>query len=72
MFVCNLFNDAVSVSDCITSNEWMVVNSELERTQKEAGLTIFEALFRNLPGGTDENHERKRYRSVHTLQRRII
>jgi hypothetical protein len=27
----NLFNDAVSNSDCRASNDWIIVNNELER-----------------------------------------
>jgi hypothetical protein len=34
--VCSLFNDVFSISDCIASNERMMVNNELERMRKEA------------------------------------
>jgi hypothetical protein len=33
-FIFGLFNDAVSNSGCIASNDWIAVNSELERIRK--------------------------------------
>jgi hypothetical protein len=35
LFTYSLFNDAVSISDYIASNERMIVNNELERMWKE-------------------------------------
>jgi hypothetical protein len=48
----SLFNDAVSISDCVVLNDRM--NNELVRMQKEATTVYFESkhLFR----GTEENH----------------
>jgi hypothetical protein len=39
-FVCNYFNDAVSNTNCIVLNDWMMSN-ELERLWKEARLVLF-------------------------------
>jgi hypothetical protein len=36
----------------------MTVSNELERMWKEAVLAEFKAIFRYLPGGTEENHEK--------------
>jgi len=38
-------NDAVSNSDCITLNDWIVVNIELERAWKEAVFAQFKTLL---------------------------
>jgi hypothetical protein len=38
LFICSLFNNIDSDSGCITANDRMVVNSEFERMQKEAGM----------------------------------
>jgi hypothetical protein len=35
-FRCSLFNDTDGNSGYTASNEWMVVNNELEKTSKEA------------------------------------
>jgi hypothetical protein len=39
LFVCALFYDAISNSDNTASNDWMVVNNELEGMWKEAVVT---------------------------------
>jgi hypothetical protein len=49
-FFC-LFNTSLNVSDCIAPNDWMVVNSELQRMWKEAVMAQFEILSRNLLKG---------------------
>jgi hypothetical protein len=36
----------------------MIVNNKLQRMWKEAGVVYFKELSRNLPGGTEENHEK--------------
>jgi hypothetical protein len=36
LFAYSLFNDAFRSSDCIASNDRMIVNNELERAWKEA------------------------------------
>lgn len=35
VIVCSLFNDALN-SDCISSNEWMIISNKLEGMWKEA------------------------------------
>jgi hypothetical protein len=35
-FTCSLINNAVSNSDYTASNNWMIVNNDVERTAKEA------------------------------------
>jgi hypothetical protein len=54
-YSCGLFNDAVSSSDCIASNDRM--NNELEKIWKEGIVAKFMAIPRNLRGGTEENHK---------------
>jgi hypothetical protein len=34
----------------------MIVNDELGRMQKEAGIAYFRAISQHLPGGTGKNH----------------
>jgi hypothetical protein len=48
---CGLFNDAVGSSDYIVSNDRM--NSDLERTWKDAIVVEFKVLSRHLPGETE-------------------
>jgi hypothetical protein len=36
LFICGLFNDAASNSNCMASNDRIIVNNELERIWKEA------------------------------------
>jgi hypothetical protein len=55
LFVCGLFNNAVSSSDYIASNNMMV--NELERIWKEAVMVYFKLLSWHLRGGTEENNE---------------
>jgi hypothetical protein len=52
-----LFNDAVSSSDCITSNDKMIVNNELGRIRKEAAVAYFGVLSLQLTVATEQNHE---------------
>jgi hypothetical protein len=35
LFICGLFNDAVSSSDTVASGDKVIMNDELERTGKE-------------------------------------
>jgi hypothetical protein len=53
--VCGLFKDAASRSGYTQRRMigWLI-NNELEKDWKEA----FMVLFRNLPRGTEENHEK--------------
>jgi hypothetical protein len=57
LFICGLFNDTVSSSDYIASNDRVITNNEQERIWKEAVVTYCKVLSRHLPGGTEENHE---------------
>jgi hypothetical protein len=51
----SLFNDAFSSSDYIASNERTIVNNI-----NWEGCGRKKVLSRNLPGGTEENHEKPR------------
>jgi hypothetical protein len=53
--VRDLFNDAVSISDYIASNDGIIIN-ELEISWKKAIVTQFKAVSQPLPGGAEENH----------------
>jgi hypothetical protein len=50
-FICNLFNGCVGYTDCrlIASNDWMIVNNELERIRKEAAIAYLVRWRRNIP-----------------------
>jgi hypothetical protein len=50
-YVCNVFNDAVSSSNCILPNDWVTVNNKLEKAWKEVVLSLFEVPSQNLPQG---------------------
>jgi hypothetical protein len=48
----------MSVTDNYTaSNNWMSVNSELERMCEGMGMASFKILFRHGPANTEENHK---------------
>jgi hypothetical protein len=49
MFVCSLFNDAVSNSGNIASNDSMTVNDELGGAQKQMIVIKFKVLWRMDP-----------------------
>lgn len=51
LFVCTMLSVN---SDCIASDDWMVVNSELARIWKKALVAKFEVLFWNLSGWSEE------------------
>jgi hypothetical protein len=36
----------------------LLMNNELDRTWKEAAMDQLKVLFRNFPGGIEENHEK--------------
>jgi hypothetical protein len=57
-FMHRLFNDAVSSSDCITSNDKMIVSNELGRIRKEAAVAYFGVLSLQLTVATEQNHEK--------------
>jgi hypothetical protein len=44
-----LFNDIDGNSGYTASNDWTVVNNQLERTSKETVITEFKVPFRHLP-----------------------
>jgi hypothetical protein len=44
--------------DYVASNDWMMVNNELERISEEAVVISFKVLSRHLPGSTEEYHEK--------------
>jgi hypothetical protein len=52
-YIIYLFKD-VSNSDCTPSNDWMPVNIELERMWKEAVVTEFKVLSRDVPEGLNK------------------
>jgi hypothetical protein len=58
LFLYGLLKEAITLSDYIASKDKMV--SELERIWKEAVVTYFRELCRNLTGGTVENHKKSR------------
>jgi hypothetical protein len=39
LFICSLFSDAVSNSDCVETNDWMVANIEMERMWRKVVMT---------------------------------
>jgi hypothetical protein len=49
-----LFNDAVSNSDYIASNEWVVVNNGFERMWKEAAAAYLKVESGKFPSETEE------------------
>lgn len=49
------FNEAISSSNYIESNEKMIANNVLERIWKEAVVAAFGVLSRYLPAVTEEN-----------------
>jgi len=54
-FVYSVCSYAASSSDCIASNDTMiVVSDEFERMKKE----VFTAYFKVLQSGTEENHKK--------------
>jgi hypothetical protein len=50
-----LLNDSIRESDWIAQDDWMTVNTEMERTRKEVVVAQF--LLLHLHGETDENYE---------------
>jgi hypothetical protein len=52
VFTCSLFSNAVRISDCVTLNDWMTVNNELARMQKEEVMALSEILSWLFPGET--------------------
>jgi hypothetical protein len=57
LFVCGLFNDAVSTSYCIAFKTGLLMKNEWEGMSKDACMAYFKVLHQNLPGETGENHE---------------
>jgi hypothetical protein len=55
---CSLCNDTLSESDRIVSNEWMVMNKELEWMWKKAVLAWLKLVLRPSCGITEENQEK--------------
>jgi hypothetical protein len=55
---CSLLNDTASNSGYIMLNDWMTVNNELERIEKEAFMAQCKVLCCHLPGGTEKRHEK--------------
>lgn len=45
------------IQDFIASNEWLVVDTELERMWKEVVVAYLKVLSRNLLAETEENHK---------------
>jgi hypothetical protein len=61
----SLRTSIVSVlTDYIVSNNWMIMNNELEGVWKEAVIAQFEALSLYLPEATEERREKTSVRSV--------
>jgi hypothetical protein len=50
LFIRGKYNDAISNSGCIKSNEW----DELRRICKEAVVVLFKIITLYLPGGTEK------------------
>jgi hypothetical protein len=50
-----VFNDSLSSSEYITSNDRMIIDNEL--IWKEAGMAEFMVLSRQFPGRSEENQE---------------
>jgi hypothetical protein len=53
LFMCSIFNDAVSNSGYIAFNEWLLVNDEMEWMWKEAIVAYFMIQFQHLAGDTE-------------------
>jgi hypothetical protein len=58
LFISDFFNDAVTSSDNVASNDRMISEYELERIWKEAAMTYFKVLSWHLSGGTEENDDK--------------
>jgi hypothetical protein len=54
--VYSLFKDTVTQN--IASNDWMIINYELEKMLKEVVTGKFTVLSWHLPGGTEEKHNK--------------
>ena len=59
LFICSLFNDAVSKPGHTVSKDQMVANKEMERRWKQEVVAYFKALSSHLPRGTEENYKKK-------------
>lgn len=56
-FICSLFNNAGSNSDCIASAGWMMLKMGLERMWNEPVIAYF-GVPRHFPGGSDDSYEK--------------
>jgi hypothetical protein len=53
-----LFNGAVSISNCIASNDRKIMIHELERIRTEAAVAYFKVLLKHMPVVTEDVHEK--------------
>jgi hypothetical protein len=56
LFICTLFNDAVSKSYCIALNVRMIVNNEFGIMRKETSHSLIKVLSWHLSGMIKENY----------------
>jgi hypothetical protein len=68
LFMCSLFNDAVSNSGYTASIFW-TIRDELERLWKESALRSL--LWRHLPGMAEQWHEEPQFRIVALVAYRL-
>jgi len=57
LFICSLFNDAVSKFRHTVSKDQMAANKEMERRWKQVVVAYFKVLSSHLTRGTEENQK---------------
>jgi len=57
LFVCGLFNGAVSNSDCMASRGWVIMDSK-QGIMLQIALSFTDGTATHLPGGAEDNHHK--------------